>query len=134
MLVLDTCALLHLAFGRTFPRHARDLLEAEMRQRQALVPAIAALEVAQKVWAGGLRLPEEPAAWFAHALANFRLRELPLRAAAAIGAYGLPEPFHRDPADRIIVAAARRLRAPLLTADRRILAYAQAGHVEAIGY
>lgn len=134
MLVLDTCALLHLTFGRTFSRPARDLLEAAVQQRQALVPAVVALEVAQKVRSGGLRLPGEPAAWFTRALAEFRLRELPLRAAAAFGAYSLPEPFHRDPADRLIVAAARRLSAPLLTSDRKILAYAAAGHVAAIGY
>lgn len=134
MLVLDTCALLHLTFGRTFSRPARDLLEAAVQRRQALVPAVVALEVAQKVWSGELRLPGEPTAWFTRALAEFRLRELPLRAAAAFGAYSLPEPFHRDPADRLIVAAARRLSAPLLTSDRKILAYAAAGHVAAIGY
>jgi PIN domain nuclease of toxin-antitoxin system len=134
MLVLDTCALLHLAFGRTFSRPASDLLEAAVQRRQALVPAVVALELAQKVWSGGLQLPLEPAAWFARILGDFKLRELPLRAAAAFGAYSLPEPFHRDPADRLIVAAARRLSAPLLTSDRKILAYAAAGHVEAIGY
>jgi PIN domain nuclease of toxin-antitoxin system len=134
MLVLDTCALLHLAQGRAFRPQARDLLEAAVQRRQALVPAIAALEIAQKVWSGGLHLPVAPAAWFAQALRESRLRELPLSAAAAFGAYTLPEPFHRDPADRLIVAAARRLSAPLLTSDRKILAYAAAGHVQAIPY
>jgi PIN domain nuclease of toxin-antitoxin system len=33
----------------------------------------------------------------------------------------LPESFHRDPADRIIVAAARTVGATLLTQDRRII-------------
>jgi PIN domain nuclease of toxin-antitoxin system len=35
----------------------------------------------------------------------------------------LPGTFHRDPADRLIVALARQLNAPLVTADRKILAY-----------
>ena len=34
-------------------------------------------------------------------LVQLRLRELPLSCGAAFGAYSLPEPFHRDPADRI---------------------------------
>lgn len=34
---------------------------------------------------------------------------------------GLPDTFHRDPADRIIVAAARVVGATLLTQDRRIV-------------
>lgn len=134
MLVLDTCALLHLVQGRAFRPQARDLLEAAVQRRQALVPAITAVEIAQKVWSGGLHLPAAPAAWFAQALRESRLRELPLSAAAAFGAYTLPEPFHRDPADRLIVAAARRLSAPLLTSDRKILAYAATGHVQAIPY
>ena len=61
-------------------------------------------------------------------------RELPLAASSAAAAYELPEPFHRDPADRIIVAEARIMDAPLLTSDRRILAYARAGHVQAVAY
>ena len=38
-------------------------------------------------------------------------------------AYALPDPFHCDPADRLIVAAARRLSAPVVTADVRMLDY-----------
>ena len=48
----------------------------------------------------------------------------------AIEANRLPGEFHRDPADRIIVATARLLGVPLLTRDARILAYP---HVEAVG-
>jgi PIN domain nuclease of toxin-antitoxin system len=33
----------------------------------------------------------------------------------------LPDSFHRDPADRILVATTRVLGATLLTQDRRIL-------------
>jgi len=39
----------------------------------------------------------------------------------------LPDPFHRDPADRIIVATARKLQCPIVTADHKILEYP---HVE----
>lgn len=44
----------------------------------------------------------------------------------------LPGDMHRDPSDRWIVAAARHHVATLVTSDRRILAYADAGHVQAI--
>ena len=52
----------------------------------------------------------------------------------ALAAYQLPEPFHRDPADRLIGAMARLLRAPVVTVDRRILAYGRQGHVEVLAY
>jgi PIN domain nuclease of toxin-antitoxin system len=42
----------------------------------------------------------------------------------------LPVSFHRDPADRILVATARVLGATLLTQDRRI---ALSGLVETLG-
>ncbi|MCY4646349.1 MAG: hypothetical protein OXE73_05690 [Gammaproteobacteria bacterium] len=35
-------------------------------------------------------------------------------------------------ADRFIVATARHLDAPLLTADRQILSYSAAGHVQTV--
>ncbi|MDE0838446.1 MAG: PIN domain-containing protein, partial [Kiritimatiellae bacterium] len=38
-------------------------------------------------------------------------------------AFSLPGEFHRDPADRFIVAAARLNRLVVLTADRKILDY-----------
>jgi len=40
----------------------------------------------------------------------------------AIEAYALPGTFHRDPADRLLVAAARRNGLTLVSADDRILA------------
>lgn len=42
----------------------------------------------------------------------------------------LPGSFHPDPADRIVVATARAYEEPLLTTDRKILAYA---HVRSVG-
>jgi PIN domain nuclease of toxin-antitoxin system len=50
----------------------------------------------------------------------------------AVDAGQLPHPIHGDPADRILVATARAMRCPLLTADRKILGYAQQGLVQAI--
>jgi len=50
----------------------------------------------------------------------------------AIESYALPEVFHRDPADRLIVATARVASATLMTRDRRILDYAARGHLAAV--
>ncbi len=44
-------------------------------------------------------------------------------------AYSLPEYSDRDPADRIIVATARKLHLQMVTADPRMLDYA---HVETV--
>ena len=44
----------------------------------------------------------------------------------------LPGKLHGDPADRIIVATARKTGAILLTRDQPLLDYAKAGHVRAL--
>ena len=44
----------------------------------------------------------------------------------------LPEGMHRDPADRIIVATAREFGLRVVTRDRKILSYAEKGHVMAV--
>jgi PIN domain nuclease of toxin-antitoxin system len=44
----------------------------------------------------------------------------------------LPPPIHKDPADRLLIATARSLNVPIVTRDRFILDYAEAGHVDAI--
>ncbi len=41
----------------------------------------------------------------------------------ALGSTLLPGRFHRDPADRILIALARRLEVPLVTSDRAIRRY-----------
>jgi len=50
----------------------------------------------------------------------------------ALDAWFLPGQVHGDPMDRLLIATARRLSAALVTRDDRILAYARAGHMQAI--
>ena len=57
------------------------------------------------------------------------LRFIPVDNALAVASTRLPEPFHLDPADRIIVATARSLDAPLVTRDERLINYP---HVETV--
>ena len=50
---------------------------------------------------------------------------LPIDRHTAVQSVRLPEPFNQDPADRIIVATARRLNLPLVTANKQIHVYKQ---------
>jgi PIN domain nuclease of toxin-antitoxin system len=59
--------------------------------------------------------------WLEAATAPPLVRRLGISPAVAAEVASLPETFHRDPADRIIVASARVLGATLLTQDRRIV-------------
>jgi PIN domain nuclease of toxin-antitoxin system len=70
--------------------------------------------------------------WIAEALATPGLSVAPLTPEIALESTRLPAAFQGDPADRIIVATARRHRARLLTKDRTLLAYARLGHVSVL--
>jgi PIN domain nuclease of toxin-antitoxin system len=67
--------------------------------------------------------------WVRDALAIPGLSLAPLTPEIALASSRLPEPFHGDPADRIIVATARALGARLLTRDSKIRAYARKRHL-----
>jgi len=49
------------------------------------------------------------------------VRVVPITPAVAAEIALLPASFHRDPADRVVVATSRVLKMPLLTQDRLIL-------------
>jgi PIN domain nuclease of toxin-antitoxin system len=93
------------------------------------VSAISVWEVAVKSALGKLTLPLDVEAWFQAARTYPRTSIEALEPLDAIASTRLPGSLHRDPADRIIVALARRHGVPLVTGDLRIRAYP---HVETI--
>ena len=100
---------------------ARDLAVSSLVDGDLRISAISFCEVAWLYRAGRLALPVSPLAWRASVLAE-GLREIPLHGDVAIAAAELSG-FHKDPADRLIVATARDEGARLLTSDRQILAW-----------
>ncbi len=61
--------------------------------------------------------------WIERALRYPGIRLLELSPAIAVQSTRLPGDFHRDPADRILVATARLHNCPIVTADELILRY-----------
>lgn len=87
------------------------------------VSAIACWEVAKLVEYGRLTLPCPVGEWLEQALAYPGMQLLPLTPEIAVESTQLPPPFHKDPADQIIVATTRIYRLPLVTCDAKIRAY-----------
>ena len=133
MIVLDTHTLIWAVEGDgRLGRSASRLIEETVQTDRVAVSAITPWEIALLVERRRLRLGRDVGEWIAEALALPGVALIPIEPAIAIDSVRLPGEFHADPADRFIVATARHLRAPLLTADRRILAYSAAGHVRAV--
>ncbi len=61
--------------------------------------------------------------WLETSLSLPNIQLLPLSPRIAVESNNLPDEFHKDPADRIIVATARVYDCPLLTYDSKILEY-----------
>jgi PIN domain nuclease of toxin-antitoxin system len=61
--------------------------------------------------------------WLVTALDRQFIQVIPVDAELAQMSNALPDPFHEDPADRIIVATARRAGIILVTSDSKILQY-----------
>ena len=102
-------------------RHTQLLQDSE--QEGLGVSAMSCWEVAKLVERRRLQLACSIEEWMEQAVAYPGLRVLPLTPQIAIESTKLPAPFHRDPADQIIVATARMHDLSLLTMDRLILDY-----------
>jgi PIN domain nuclease of toxin-antitoxin system len=77
-------------------------------------------EVAMLVEAGRLSLDVPFREWLEAAAHPRTVRLVPISPKIAEAVAALPAMFHRDPADRLIVATSRALRLPVLTHDDRI--------------
>lgn len=124
MIVLDTCAWLWwLHDPERLTARARERLEAESRAGRLVVSAISVWEVALKQALGKLDLPMDIRTWYTQALTYPRTHVEDVTPEDLIESTRLPGELHRDPADRIILAVARRHGAPLVTSDSRLRAY-----------
>ena len=127
-LILDTCALIwSISEPDRLTQYARVVLERE--DTEVFVSSISCAEVACAAERGKIKLDRHWRNSFRHYVELNEWTVLDIDLATIEEAYSLPDPFHRDPADRIIVASARRLDCPIVTADRKILDYP---HIETI--
>lgn len=105
-------------------------IETAAAQGRVYVSEISAWEIALKESTGKLRLNVPVSRWLEESTEGLRVLDLPL--AVIVDATRLPGTFHKDPADRFIVASARHHHLTLVTGDELILDYAQGGHVEVL--
>lgn len=95
------------------------------------VSPITALELSRLIALSRLNLRKSLQDWFTSARLHLAFQDAPFSHSAAIDSYQLPAAFHKDPADRMLVATARQLDCTLLTADEAILGYADVNCLDA---
>lgn len=132
-ILLDTCAVIWLAQGVPVARAAATELDAAAETGAPLrVSAISWWEIGLLVARGRLPLTTDPSRWMAAFLSASGAQIAPLDPETLVESTRLPDRPPPDPADCMVIATARAAGYRIMTRDRRILAYAEAGHVAAI--
>lgn len=132
-LLLDTHAAIWVVEDQPIALEAKEAIEAAYRAgRTVFVSAISAWEIGLLVARNRLGLSIKPERWFQRLLAVEGVRLAELSPDVLTASSFLPGEPPRDPADRIIVATARDLGAILITRDRLLLKYGEAGQVSTI--
>lgn len=127
-ILLDTCCIIwSVSSPENLSTRATTLLQSG--DSEIFISPISAAEIACASERGRIGIDRHWKKWFRHYpdLNGWQIENIDLPLIEE--AYSLPESFHADPADRIIVATARIRNYSVLTADRKILDYP---HVESI--
>ena len=121
-LLLDTCAILwSVGAPEKLSEHTRTLLT--LSASEVAVSPISCAEIACGVERKRFVLDRHWKKWFRHFTVLNDWYCIPIDLDIIEEAYSLPEDFHQDPADRIIVATARVHDMAVITGDRKILDY-----------
>jgi PIN domain nuclease of toxin-antitoxin system len=124
MILLDTHVLFWwISENSKLTLPAIAAIEAEIPGGQILISSMSVWEVTMLVAAGRRTLSVSVPDWIAGFENIAEVTFIPVDNDIAVQSVLLPDGFHKDPADRIIVATARKFGAPIITADQKIRSY-----------
>ena len=123
MIVLDTHVWWwSISEPAQLSHRARQLIKKTPPDQRAIA-SISIWEFAMMVTRGRIELMISPDEWLDYAVHKTGLAIVELNPQIAMESSSLPGEFHKDPADRIIVATARVSRCQLISRDQKIIEY-----------
>jgi PIN domain nuclease of toxin-antitoxin system len=132
-LLLDTCALIFITMNEPESSKVKSAMQQAYEAGEPVyVSPISAWEIGLLVSTGRLNLSLPPTRWFDNVTRKQGIALAELSTDVLIAASFLPEMPVRDSADRILVATAREYDFTLVTRDKKLLAYADKGHIQAL--
>jgi PIN domain nuclease of toxin-antitoxin system len=108
---------------RRLSQRAATAIRRSLAQGDLWISLISVWEVAKKVEKAQLILDRPVSQWLDQAATAQGLGVWELTRPIVVESCELPQPFHGDPADQMIVATARRHGAVIVTKDERIREY-----------
>ncbi len=132
-IIIDTHVFLWLMEGSSELQPSEiELINKIVNNGQVLVASISIWEIAMLQKLGKITLSTPIKDWVEQSLNQTGIVIVTFDVAILIESVFLPGNFHKDPADRMIVATSRIKKVPLLTRDRRILDYSKDGHLQVV--
>jgi PIN domain nuclease of toxin-antitoxin system len=132
-LLLDTCALLFITMNEPESGKVKSAMQQAYEAGEFVyVSPISAWEIGLLASSRRLNLSMPPNRWFDNVMRKPGIALADLSTDVLIAASFLPDMPVRDPADRILVATAREYDFTLVTRDKKLLAYADKGHIQAL--
>jgi PIN domain nuclease of toxin-antitoxin system len=130
MILLDTHVLIWwISDPEKLSVNAAKAIKRESENGELLVSSISVWEIYLLVTKGRLTLTMDVDRWIEQIEQLPFIQFIPVTNRIAAKSVTLPEDFHADPADRIIVATAREKGIMLITSDERIRNYS---HVQSL--
>jgi PIN domain nuclease of toxin-antitoxin system len=132
-ILLDTCAAIWIAEEAQLNPKAEEALDESAEARMPImVSTTIAWEMGMLVSRGRAALTMTVRSWFDGLIIPPFSEMADLTAGIVINASFLPGKPPRDPFDRLFISTAREHGYRIMTRDRKILDYADQGHVQAI--
>ena len=124
MIVLDTHAWVwFISNPENLSKRAAKAVKGAVKDKSILISSISAWELALLVRKKRLKLTIEVSDWIAKSESLPFIQFVPVTNSIAVKSVNLPIPLHPDPADRIIIATALSVGAPLVTKDDKLIGY-----------
>jgi len=124
MILLDTHALIWLVDSpEKLSKKAQKFIQKETKNGIVYASSFSIWEIYMLIKKGRLVLSRDVDSWVKEVENLHSIKFIPLDNQIAAKSVNLPDSFHDDPADRIIVATAREFGATLITIDQKIRKY-----------
>ncbi|MGR3317745.1 MAG: type II toxin-antitoxin system VapC family toxin [Candidatus Anammoxibacter sp.] len=132
LILLDTHVWIWLLNGNEKLINPKCLsyIESCVKYSTIRVSVISVWEIGMLESKGRIKFPMDCLDWVNKALQAPGVSLVPITPDIAIESSRLPGKFHGDPADRIIAATARKLRAVLITHDKNIINYGMENYLK----
>lgn len=130
MIVIDTSALIRwICVPEKLSKKTRKIIESTIKKEQVVVSSISVWEISLLIKKGRVGFFIDSENWLKQTEDLPFIRFIPIDNQIAEKSVNLPGEFHKDPADRMIVATALINGAAIITSDKKILNYS---HVQSI--